>query len=326
MGEPLLHLEPARERRPLLGYAMVWTAATLFAINGTVSKVVLHSVDLSTLELTQARSTGAFVGFLAGLLLFNRRALRVTRRELAYLALFGVTGVAFVQWLYFVAIDRLPIGIALLIQYLAPLLVALWARYVFHEPVRRRIWLALALALAGLAVIVEVWGGGIALDGLGVAASLAAAGAYALYILMAERAVKAHDPLVVACYGFLFAALFWFAVQPLWQFPARRLTADVSLLGNLEHVALPAWLLVTFVIAGGTMASFGLIVSALRHVSATRVGIVAMLEPVAAAFVAWLWLGESLGPEQLTGGAIVLAGIVLAQSARDETKSAHGAD
>jgi drug/metabolite transporter (DMT)-like permease len=64
------------------------------------------------------------------------------------------------------------------------------------------------------------------------------------------------------------------------------------------------------------MATFGLVVSALRHVSATRVGIVAMLEPVAAAAVAWAWLGESLGTTQLVGGAIVLAGIVLAQTAR----------
>ena len=60
----------------------------------------------------------------------------------------------------------------------------------------------------------------------------------------------------------------------------------------------------------------GLIISALRHLPATRVGIVAMLEPVAAAIVAWAWLGEALDGPQLAGGAVVLAGIVLAQSAR----------
>jgi drug/metabolite transporter (DMT)-like permease len=295
---------------------MVWTAAALFAVNGTVSKVVLESAGLSTIELTQARSTGAFVGFALVLALWRPASLRVGGRELLYLVAFGVTGVAFVQWLYFVAIHRLPIGIALLIQYLAPLIVALWARYVFHAPVRRRIWLALALALAGLSLIVEVWGGGIALDGIGVAASLAAAGAYALYILMAEHAVARRDPISVACYGFLFAAAFWFLVQPLWEFPLGRLGESASLLGNVADLSLPAWLLVGFVIVGGTMASFGLIISALRHISATRVGIVAMLEPVAATVVAWAWLGEELGPEQLAGGAVVLAGIVLAQTSR----------
>lgn len=317
MAEPIIHLPAeARDRRPLLGYAMVWTAAILFAVNGTVSKVVLDSAGLSTLELTQVRSTGAFLGFALVLALTRPATFRVGRRELLYLAVFGVTGVAFVQWFYFVAIHRLPIGIALLIQYLAPLIVALWARYVFHAPVRRRIWVALVLALAGLSLIVEVWGGGSALDGVGVAAALAAAGAFALYILMAEHAVARRDPISVACYGFLFAAVFWFLVQPLWEFPLGRLDESASLLGNLDEVSVPAWLLVGFLIVGGTMASFGLIVSALRHIPATRVGIVAMLEPVAATVVAWAWLGEELGPEQLAGGAVVLAGIVLAQTSR----------
>jgi drug/metabolite transporter (DMT)-like permease len=317
MAEPIIHLEgEPHDRRPLLGYAMVWTAAVLFAVNGTVSKVILDSVGLSTLELTQLRSTGAFLGFALVLALLRPQTFRVGRRELLYLVVFGVTGVAFVQWLYFVAIHRLPIGIALLIQYLAPLIVALWARYIFHAPVRRRIWLALALALAGLSLIVEVWGGGLALDGLGVAAAIAAAGAYALYILMAEHAVARRDPISVACYGFLFAAVFWFLVQPLWEFPLGRLDESTSLLGHLDEVSVPAWLLVGFLIVGGTMASFGLIISALRHIPATRVGIVAMLEPVAATVVAWAWLGEELGPEQLAGGAVVLAGIVLAQTSR----------
>lgn len=317
MAEPLIQLEgEPRDRRPLLGYTMVWTAATLFAVNGTVSKVALESVELSTVELTQARSTGAFLGFALLLALTRPHTFRVGARELAYLALFGVTGVAFVQWLYFVAIHRLPVGIALLIQYLAPLLVALWARYVFHVAVRRRIWLALVLALAGLSLIVDAWSGGLALDGLGVAAALGAAAAYAVYILMAERAVGRRDPISVACYGFGFAAVFWFVVQPIWDFPLGRLDGSASLLGELEGVSLPAWLLLAFVVVGGTMLSFGLVVSALRHISATRVAIVAMLEPVVASAVAWAWLGEALDAAQLAGGAIVLIAIVAAQTSR----------
>ena len=75
------------------------------------------------------------------------------------------------QWLYFVSIGRLPIGIALLIEYIAPILIALWAWAVFKEPIRRRIWVALVLAVVGLAVVVEVWSG-LSLDGLGVTAAL----------------------------------------------------------------------------------------------------------------------------------------------------------
>jgi drug/metabolite transporter (DMT)-like permease len=250
------------------------------------------------------------------LLVVARRRLRVTLAELPFLVAFGVTGVAFVQWLYFVSIHRLPIGIALLIEYLAPLLVALYARFFAHEPVRRRVWVALALALAGLALVVEVWSDGLALDEVGLAAAGAAAFAYAAYIVMAERGVRRRDPVSLSCYGFLFAALFWAVVQPFWGFPYESLDDSVSLLGNLDDVSLPVSLLLLFVVVVGTMTTFGLVVSALRHISATRAAIIATLEPVVASVVAWAWLGESLGAAQLAGGGVVLAAILLAQTAR----------
>jgi drug/metabolite transporter (DMT)-like permease len=306
--------EAGRVRRPAVGYAMVISAALLFALNGTVSKVVLQS-GISPLELTQVRATGAFLGFALVLLLTRRASLRLTRREVPYLIVFGVAGVALVQWLYFVSIGRLPIGIALLIEYIAPILIALWAWAVFKEQIRRRIWLALVLAVVGLSIVVEVWSG-LTLDGVGVAAALAAAVAYAVYVLMAERAVRWRDPASLTAYGFLFAGLFWAAVQPFWRFPTDRLADSVSLLGHLEHYSLPVWLLLLYVVVAGTMITFLLVAAALRHISATRVGIVAMLEPVAASAVAFVWLGESFGAAQLVGGGVVLTAILLAQTAR----------
>jgi len=306
--------ERGHERRPAVGYAMVLSAAVLFALNGTVSKVVLQS-GISSLELTQVRATGAFLGFGLALALTRRQSLRLRLRELPYLVVFGVAGVAMVQWLYFVAIARLPIGIALLIQYLAPILIALWAWAVFKEPIRRRIWVALVLAVAGLSLVVEAWGG-LALDELGLVAALAAAVAYAVYVLMAEHAVRGRDPASLTAYGFLFAALFWAAVQPVWRFPAGRIDDSVSLLGHLERFSLPVWSLLLYVVVAGTMVTFLLVAAALRHISATRVGIVAMLEPVAASGVAFLWLGESFGAWQLVGCGIVLVAILLAQTAR----------
>jgi drug/metabolite transporter (DMT)-like permease len=298
----------------VLGYAMVWTAALLFAVNGTVSKVILES-GVSTTRLVQARTTGALVVLGVVLALLAPRSLRVTRRELPFLILFGALGVAFVQWLYFVAIDRLPVGIALLIQYHAPLLVALWARFAMDEPVRRRIWAALALALVGLVLLVEVWKG-LTLDGLGVLAALAAAVAFALYLLLAERAVGRRDPFSLSLYGFLFAAALWAALQPVWRFPFDALADEASLLGNLSEIELPLWSLTAWLIVLGTIVPFGLVVWALRHLPATRVGIVAMLEPLVATLVAWAWLGEELAPVQLSGAVVILAGIVLAQTAR----------
>ena len=133
MSEAPFPVEPAHVRRPRLGYAMAAAAALLWGINGAVSKTIL-STGLSSERLAQVRSLGAAIGLFAVVAVLAPRRLRLTRRELPYLVVFGVVGLAFVQWFYFLAIHRLAIGVALLIEYLAPLLVALWARFAYHDP------------------------------------------------------------------------------------------------------------------------------------------------------------------------------------------------
>lgn len=288
---------------------MVLTAATLWAVNGAVSKVILDS-GVSSLRLSEVRSTGAFAGLAIVLAIVAPARLRVSRHELPILALFGIAGLAFVQWFYFAAIHRMSLAVALLIQYLAPLLVALFSRFVLHVEVRRRIWLALALALVGLSFVLELWGGA-ALDGIGVGASLLAATSYALYILVAEQEVGRRDAISLTTYGFLFASLFWAVVQPWWSFPGG--VVDDSASGAW---GLPVWALMAWMVVLGTIVPFGLLVGSLSFIPATRASITAMIEPVAATVVAWLWLGEALGASQLGGGALVLAGILLAQTAR----------
>jgi drug/metabolite transporter (DMT)-like permease len=312
---PVLPAEPGRpDDRHGLGYAMVAVAAGLFALNGVVSKVTLES-ELTSLELTQIRATGAAAGLLVFLLALARGRLRVGRREALFLVAFGITGVAFVQWFYFVAIEHLPVGIALLIQFIAPVFVALFAWLVYHEHIRRRIWVALVLCISGLVVVVELWSG-LAFDTLGVTAALGGALALTTYVLMAERERRHRDAVSLSFYGFLFAALFWAIVQPLWNFPWSALGDSVSLGGRLEEQSAPVWLLVGFVIVVGTMITFSLLTGALRHISATRASIVATLEPVLATVIAWLWLEETFGVAQIVGGVVVLAGIFLAQTAR----------
>jgi drug/metabolite transporter (DMT)-like permease len=302
------------DRRTTLGYAMVATAAALFAVNGSVSKVVLDT-KLSSLELAQLRATCAALGLLAFVLLFARAKLRVSRRDLLFLVAFGVVGVALVQWLYFVAIHNLPVGVALLIEFTAPLFVALFARFVYRELVRRRIWVAVVLCISGLALVVEVWAG-VAFSTVGVTAALAGAFGLTAYLLLAEHQRRERDAVSLTFYGFLFATLLWALVQPLWRFPWETLDDSISLQGNLSEYTAPIWLLLGFIVVVGTMITFSLLNGGLRHISATRASIVSTLEPVIATVVAWLWLGETFGAAQLVGGGIVLAGIFLAQSAR----------
>jgi len=294
---------------------MAASAAILWAVNGTVSKVILGS-DFSSLRLLEVRSLGAAIGFVLVLLVIAPARLKATRRELPFLAVFGILGLAFVQWFYFLSIHRLAVGIALLIEYLGALLVALWARYVFHEHVRRRIWIALALALLGLGMIVDLLGGGGELSTIGLVFASVSAVTYTAYILLAERGVGDRDAVSLLAWGFGFAALFLAVIAPWWSFPAGRVDDSVSLLGHLEDYDAPVWALMAYVIVVGTILPFFLLVSALRHLPATRVAIISMLEPVAATIVAWAWLGESLSAMQLTGALVVLAAIVLAQTAR----------
>jgi drug/metabolite transporter (DMT)-like permease len=293
---------------------MVFAAATLFGFNSPVAKVALAS-GLSSLRLTEARCAGAAIGLMLIVVVRSPGALRVDRRDLLRLAVFGVVGVALVQLFYFLAIHRLQIGIALLIQYLGPLLVALWARTVRHERVRARIWAALALSLTGLALMVQLWNGG-SLNGLGVTYALIAAVIFAAYLLLAEREVARRDSISLMAWGFFFATVFWTVVQPWWSFPAHHVGQTVSLEGRLAAWHLPVWALVLWVIVLGSIVPFTLFVGAMRHLSATRVGIAAMLEPVVATIVAWAWLRESLSAAQLAGAAVVLTGILLAQTAR----------
>jgi drug/metabolite transporter (DMT)-like permease len=299
-----------------VGYALVLAAVVLWSVNAAVVKVLIDSAGLTPMRLAEARATGAALLLLAGIAVLRPASLRVSAREAGFLAVFGIAGLALVHFFYFVAISHLNIGIALVIQYLSPVLVALWARFFVHEPVRRRLWVALALSLTGLSLVVELWSGG-GLNGIGVAASLGAAFSFACYVVMADHSLqRGRDAFSLLAWGFLFAALFWAVVQPWWSFPVEIVTRDTSLLGRLADLHAPVWILLTYIVILGTIIPFSMLVTALHYISPTRATIVAMSEPVVAGFVAFAWLRQEIGAQQIAGGVLVLAGILLAQTAR----------
>ena len=308
------------QRRRGPGYLMVVTAALLFALNGTVSKIMLIG-GMSAQNLTELRSAGAFTVLLVIVLATAPATLRVPLRELPLIAVYGVLGVAATQWLYFVAIRRLPVGIALLLEFTAPLLVVSWARFVKHEPVSNRVWVALTLSLCGLAVVAQIWGGA-TLDPLGVVAGIGAAFALAVYFVLGESLVSSRDPVSLTCLAFGFSALFWSLVQPWWNFPFAVLSSPVSLLGNLRSHQVPLWWLAAWLVVLGTIVPFTLSIASLRHLRARQVGLVGMVEPVAAAVIAYLWLGEALGTAQIVGGVMVVVGVVIAETSRADTAGA----
>lgn len=301
---------------PGRGLVQVVAAAVLFACNAVVAKVALDA-GVGPARLTALRCTGAAGVLLIALALTDRTRLRVPMRDLPGLALLGLTGAALIQWLYFVAIDRLPVGIGLLLEFTGPLLVAVFSRVVLKEAIARRIWIALGIALFGLAMVAQVWRD-VGLDPIGIAAGLGAASCLAAYFLISKRTVARRDPITVTFWMFAFATLFWAVVQPWWRFDPSMLTARVSMLGTFASTSVPLWVPIAWVIVAGTLAPYALNIAALRHLPTATVGVVGMVEPVIASAAAWVWLGEVLDPVQIVGGAILLGGVGLAQSARSD--------
>ncbi len=301
------------DRRPVLGYATYLVAATLFALNGSVSKFLLLG-GVPWQRLSQLRVTLAFLILFVVVLLVRRSGLRLRRSEVGRIAVYGILGIAATQSLYFLGIQRLAVGVALLIEFTAPIMVALWFRFVMREPVRDRVFLALLLALTGLAMVAQVWAG-FSLDAVGVAASVGAAVALALYYVLGEKLVADRDPVSLTMWGFAFAAAFWAVVQPWWSFPWDTLDITARPFGD-DGAAVPGWALIAYMVVLGTVVPFALVLQSLRHLRATQASVVGMTEPLIASLIAFVLLGEVLTPVQILGGAVVLTGVLLAETSR----------
>ena len=282
------------------GYALAALAATLWALNASIARSLLDD-GLPALRLTQLRSTGAFAALVVALAISRPELLRVRREDVPALAFVGVAGLALVQAGYFIAIDRLQIGAALTIEYLAPLVILVWLRLFHGRRLRPALWGAVALSVVGCFFVVRAYSAG-SLDGLGLAAAFSSAITFAIYMVGTERAGRRHRPVTTLVWAFGFAALFWAIVLPPWSFPFGRIASPTHAL------------LAVAVITVGTLLPFTCIVAALRLIPAPRAAVVATLEPALAALFAWLLHGESLSAPQIAGGVAVLAAVIWVQA------------
>lgn len=307
--------EHAAARRSF-GVFLVVLGSAFFIVNSGVSRAALRS-GISSLELTSLRVTGTCAALLLVALVVQRGALRPPRGREIWLVLgLGMLGVAGLQLFYFIAIDRLTIGLALLLEFQAPFLVALWAKFVQRRVVSARLWWGMGLAAVGLAAATEVWKGA-TFDLVGVAAGLGAAVCFAAYFLFGEAAQRTMSSVRVMLWGFAVAAVLFALVQPVWRIDSD-LGAWVSLQGNLAHLSVPTWTLLASVVLLGTLIPFGVELAALRYIPATVVTAIAMLEPVGAAALGWAWYDEALGAVAVIGCVAVVVGILLGQFSRTE--------
>jgi drug/metabolite transporter (DMT)-like permease len=251
--------------------------------------------------MAEARAVVA-LAILAGLLALRRQELLAPPKgSLPLLSAFGLC-VALVTASYYLAIDRLAVGVAISIQYTAPVILLVLGASTGKGQPSRLAWLAAGVTLLGAVLVSRALQGLSAVDGLGILAALASALTFAGYLFLADLAGRRGiHPATLLLWGFITACLFWTVAAPWWSWPFGKL--------GQPKVALA----VLGVGVVGTLIPFLLAVDAIPVVSPATAGIAATVEPPAAAAFAWLFLGQHLGPAQIAGGLLVLAGIALAQ-------------
>jgi drug/metabolite transporter (DMT)-like permease len=284
------------------GVAMIVTATVCWGTMASVAKLLFREQGVDPLLLVVIRSYLA-TGFLfAGLAVLRPAGLRIGWRDFRMAAIVGVGGLLTNNYLYFQAINLTGVAVALLLQYQAPILVALYAILVQRQRLSRRLALSLLLTVAGCALVVRVYDPALLrLNLLGVLAGLGTALAFAFYILTSRTALRSMGPVTLVAYGYLAASLVWLPIVPPWRILAQGY--DLGTWGAFLAIA-----------TVGTVVPFTLFIGGLKYLPPTQAGILAMLEPVVAAGAAYLVLGESLLPLQLLGGLLVLAGVLLVET------------
>ena len=302
-------------KHPTLGIVLAISSSLLFGLNASTTKVLIDS-GISAEQLTLMRS-GA-VALLAGLALVvtNRRAFKLAWREVPFFAVFGVVGVGLMQWAYSNAVSNLQVGVALLIEYTAIVIVPIATFLLFKEKVRGRIWIAVALVLGGLVIVARPWSTGLNAEGVGY--GFMAAVFLSAYFIMGERVQRKRDALSTMFYAFSAACIFWLIVMSFQTVAPIDFSKTLNLTENLNAINLPTWGLLLFVMLFGSFTPMLLTFLAMRHLSASAVGIASTAETVFAFIFGYLWLSQLIDLPQAAGGLLVIIGIVVAQTARSK--------
>ena len=289
------------------GYLAVIVAAIMWASSGTVGKA-LFAGSIIPLDVVQVRSTFASLLLAAFFGLRAKHLFRIRSKDLAFLILLGSVVMALVQLTYFTAISKIQVAAAILLQYMAPIMVAFYSICFWRERLTVSKLSSLFLSLLGCYLVV----GGynlqlLQLNRVGILWGLASAVCYAAYALLGERGMHRYSPWTILFYALFFSAITWHIFYP----PFQYLWAGYSV-----H----EWIGMLYIAVMGTAIPFGLYFVGINYIRSTRAAITATLEPISAGFIAYLFLGESLETLQIFGGVLVICAIVLLQigSGQDE--------
>ncbi|HSK47528.1 MAG TPA: EamA family transporter [Coriobacteriia bacterium] len=304
-----------RDRRRLKGYGLALLAAACWATGGLTAKWLFTTassenagwpipplgIALEPTALSGGRALSAFLILLAYLAVTRRDALRVSVRELPFFAVFGILGMAGVHYTYFKTISLTNVATAILLEYLAPVLVLVVSVVFLKHKLTWTLPLGVALSVTGCALVVGAIGGqGMVVSPAGVAWGLASAVFFATYSLMGSWAATRFSPFKTLVFGLGFASVFWLAVL-----------GPASVLGVFGEAQTA--FAVLFVAVVSTIIPFTAFLAALRYIAPTNATVTSTVEPVIAGIGAFALFGEALTPLQLIGGALVVAAIAVVQ-------------
>jgi drug/metabolite transporter (DMT)-like permease len=286
------------------GYFYIALSSLLFAVSGTASKFLFNE-GVTPYQLVQIRTALASAVLLAWLVFVNPAALRISVRSLPRFILLGFV-LAATMFTYFYAISKIQVAAAILLQYQSPVLVAAYVLVVSRE--RHSAATLVAIAGSGLGCYLAV--GAYTLDLLslnkaGIIGGLSAAAFLTGYTVLSESALRSYRQWTVLFYASLFSAV---ACNVLLT-PLEGLTRSYSTV---------QWFWILFISIVGTAVSLGLYNKGLRLVRSTHASITATLQPISAAVIAFLFLGEIMRPLQIVGIGLVVASIVLLQIGKEE--------
>jgi drug/metabolite transporter (DMT)-like permease len=286
------------------GYFYVALSSLLFAISGTASKFLFND-GVTPYQLVQIRTVLASAVLLAWLAFVNPAALRISVRSLPRFILLGFV-LAATMFTYFYAISKIQVAAAILLQYQSPVLVAAYTLVFSRE--RHSTATLVAIVGSGLGCYLAV--GAYTLDLLslnkaGIIGGLSAAAFLACYTILSESALRSYKPWTVLFYASLFSAAACNILLPPFEGLTRSYNAT-------------QWFWILFISIAGTAVSLGLYNKGLRLIRSTHASVTATLQPISAAVIAFLFLGEIMMPWQLVGVGLVVASIIVLQIGKEK--------
>lgn len=256
---------------------------------------------IDALILSQTRTTFTFLILLPILLTFRgARRLRVSGHEFGRIVIYGVIGQAATNFFYYTAIERTNVATAIIIQYTAPVWVLLYLIARHRKLISTLKVLAVALAVAGSALVINIFESGLALDGWGLTAALLSALTFAFSNLWGHYLLQSRDRWTILLHTTLTASLFWMAVNP----PAKIL--DLSLSGQ-------QWLFLVAFSVISVLLPLAFYYAGLQLLEPMSAVVVSCLEPVFAIAIAAAALGETMQMVQVVGIVLVIGAILLVQ-------------